>query len=84
MSAALAEAQADARDIADMASLKVLGEIVLAAHRSASRVPPLRHHDRRWDLRDLLDALSNALTDIEAEAERIRDAPVVLEPEDRL
>ena len=70
---------ADARDAADLKSLAALWGVVLGAHQAVCKIEPTRHPERRWDVRDLLDALSNALTDIAAERDRIRNGAVCLE-----
>lgn len=64
------------RDLDDLHSLQALAAIVLRAHREVCAIEPPRHPERRWDVRDLLDMLSDTLTNIAAERDRIRNSPV--------
>jgi hypothetical protein len=73
------EAAAVARDLADLRTLAELQTLVAQALDRASRCDPIRHPDRRWTTDDLTEALQDALSDIDDEAQRIRSGPVVLE-----
>jgi hypothetical protein len=74
-----AEVRADARDAADIENLDRLFAVVRLTHAQVCRIPAPTHPERRWDVRDLLDALSGAMTDIAAERDRIRNSAVCLE-----
>lgn len=75
------EHDAEARNIADLVTLRELRRICADAIARAGRFDRIRHPDARWSTEDLLDALQGELTNIDGEAERIRRSPVVLEDE---
>jgi hypothetical protein len=73
------EADAEDRDLADLAALRELRATAAEAIVRAGRIDAIRHPDRRWTSDDLLDALTEQLTNIDATAAMIRRSPLVVE-----
>jgi hypothetical protein len=73
------EADAEDRDLADLVALRELRAITANAIARAGRIDRIHHPDRRWTTEDLLDVLTEQLTNIDATAAMIRRSPLVLE-----
>jgi hypothetical protein len=73
------EAVAVTRDLADLATLRELRQVVAKAFATASQADEIRHPDRRWMVADLLDALQDQLADINDTIALVWRGPVVLE-----
>jgi hypothetical protein len=69
------------RDVADLATLRELRQLVADAFAAASRANEIRHPDRRWMVADLLDALQDQLADINDTIALVQRGPVVIEDE---
>jgi hypothetical protein len=67
------------RDRADLAALRELRAITTDAIARAGRIDAIRHPDRRWTSEDLVDALTEQLTNIDATVAMIRRSPLVVE-----
>lgn len=75
------EATAVERDVADLATLSALRQLVANTFTVASRADEIRHPDRRWMVADLLDALQDQLADITDTIALVQRGPVVIEDE---
>jgi hypothetical protein len=77
------EASATDRDLADLVALRELRRIVADAIARASRLDRIHHPDARWSgAPELVETLEGELANVDAEVERIRHSPLVIENED--
>ena len=76
------EAAATDRDVADLATLSALRQVVADAFAAASQFDEIRHPDRRYSIADTLDALHGELGSIDDTIAMIVRSPVVIEDED--
>jgi hypothetical protein len=72
------ERAAEARDEADLFTLDQLRAVVGAARVAALQADEVGHPDARWSVRDLIEALGDQITNIDAERARIINRPLVL------
>jgi hypothetical protein len=73
------EHNAALRDLEDLQTLDALKRLVARAIEHAGQFDRIHFPDRHWSTEDLLEVLIEQQQSIEAEAQRIRRSPVVLE-----
>jgi hypothetical protein len=73
------EAEAAARDRADLATLTELHTILCVARARASQCDEIHHPARRWTTDCLLEALDAEISNIDGTAMLMRGCPLVLE-----